>query len=264
VTSGGNNVFRAGPGYDQSTGLGTPVAGLLAPALAYDNLAPWLGISVPPPSVVTAGQPFDLTVEVEDADGRLDANFAGWVTIGLADDPGGDALGGMLTAPVVGGFATFNGLTLTHAADGYTIRAVSGAGPAEATTAPFAVAPAAATGLEIAANPAGGPPGLTVLIVDAYGNVETSFSGAVTVRFGAGSVPKGPGHHSQGAGLTAAASGGVATFTHIKPPPASRGRIVQATAAGLTAQVSLPRSALAQARPAHAHPAARPTRRRHP
>ena len=49
VTTGGNGVFQAGPGYDQSTGLGTPSAGLLAPALAYYDLAPWLGISSGPP-----------------------------------------------------------------------------------------------------------------------------------------------------------------------------------------------------------------------
>jgi hypothetical protein len=263
VTTGGNNVFRAGPGYDQSTGLGTPVAGLLAPALAYYDLAPWLGISSGPPAVVTAGQPFDVTVEVEDFDGRLDANFAGWVTISLAGDPGGDVLGGTLTASVSAGYATFTGLTLTHAADGYAIRAVSGGGPAEATTAPFAVAPAAPAQLEVAPTAANGPPGLTVVVLDSYGNVETSFSGSVTVRFGSGNAPAGPARHARGAGLSATASGGIATFTHIKPGSASRGRTLQATADGLTTQVVLPRSALAQARSDRAHPAARLARHRH-
>ena len=34
VTTGGNGVFDAGPGYDESTGLGSPSAALVAPALA--------------------------------------------------------------------------------------------------------------------------------------------------------------------------------------------------------------------------------------
>lgn len=40
VATGGNGVFPAGPGYDQLTGLGSPRAGMIAPALAYDNLCP--------------------------------------------------------------------------------------------------------------------------------------------------------------------------------------------------------------------------------
>ncbi len=84
-----------------------------------------------------------MVVEVENSDGSLDANFAGSVTISLGNDPAGDVLGGTLTAPVYDGYATFSGLTLTRAAVDDTIRAVSGAGPASATTAPFAVAAAA-------------------------------------------------------------------------------------------------------------------------
>ena len=88
---------------------GRPGAGLLRPgALAGDRSGP--------PSVVTAGQPFGMTVEVENSDGSLDANFVGSVTIRLGDDPGGDALGGTLTEPAIGGYATFTGLTLTRAA----------------------------------------------------------------------------------------------------------------------------------------------------
>jgi hypothetical protein len=269
VTTGGNNVFQAGPGYDESTGLGTPVANLLAPALAYYNLAPWLGISSGPPAVVTAGQPFDVTVEVENSDGSLDANFVGSVTITLGDDPGGAALGGTLTAPVYGGYATFTGLTLTRAGDGYTIRAVSGAGPAEATTAPFTVAPAAPAQIELAPPTAGGPVGLSIVVLDSYGNVETSFTGSVTVRWGSGAAPTGAARRARHDGLSATASGGIATFTHLEAGSASRGRALQATADGLTADVAVPKSVLAQVRLAHAqtragraHPAARIDRRR--
>ena len=132
-----------GPATTSSTGLGSPTAGLVAPALAYYDVAPWLAIGSAPPSVVTAGQPFDITVEVENSDGSLDANFTGSLTIGLENDPGGAILGGTLTEPAVDGYATFTGLTLTQAGEGYTILAVSGGGPAAATIAPFAVTAAA-------------------------------------------------------------------------------------------------------------------------
>jgi len=45
ITSGSNGAYTAGPGYDLVTGLGTPVANLIAPALA--------GFTNPGPSVVT-------------------------------------------------------------------------------------------------------------------------------------------------------------------------------------------------------------------
>src|SRR6185312_11096946 len=73
ITAGGNNVFPAAAGYDQSTGLGTPVAGRVAAALAYYDIAPWLAIGSSSTPTVAAGQPFDMTVEVENPDGSLDA-----------------------------------------------------------------------------------------------------------------------------------------------------------------------------------------------
>ena len=186
VTAGGNGVFEAGPGYDQSTGLGSPLAGMVAPALAYYDLAPWLAIGSGPPSVVAAGQPFGMTVEVENSDGSLDANFVGSVTIRLGDDPGGDALGGTLTEPAIGGYATFNGLTLTLAAAGYTILAASVDGPASATTAPVRGGgrrARAARGRRTTAA-VHGPAGLTVAVLDVYGNLVTSYDGGVTLRWG--------------------------------------------------------------------------------
>ena len=233
VTTGGNGVFNAGPGYDELTGLGSPVAGLVAPALAYYDLAPWLAIGSAPPSVVTAGQPFDITVEVENSDGSLDANFVGSVTIGLENNPGGAILGGTLTEPAVDGYATFTGLTLTHAGAGYTILAVSGGGPASATTAPFAVAAAAPAQIVVASASASG--GLSIAVLDAYGNVETSFAGSVTLKLGwARTSPGRPATPSSGT-----ASAGVATFTLLKSTGSSHTRILQATADGITASAVL-------------------------
>jgi hypothetical protein len=240
ITTGGNNAFHAGPGYDQSTGLGTPVAGRVAAALAYYDIAPWLAIGSGPPSTVAAGQPFSMTVEVENPDGSLDANFVGSVTIGLRGNPGGATLGGTLTVPVHGGYATFTGLTLMRAASGYTIVATSGAGPAAAATAPFAVAPGTPAQLVTAPSPAAhGPAGLTVAVVDAYGNLVTSFDGIVSILRGRARAKRAHGTHH--AGISATASGGIATFTHLKPGTKSipRRPVLQADAEGLATPLVL-------------------------
>ena len=65
-----------------------------------------------PPSSVTAGSPFGLTVQAEDSSGNLVTSFNGTVTVVLANNPGGATLGGTLTATASGGVATFSGLTL--------------------------------------------------------------------------------------------------------------------------------------------------------
>ena len=66
----GNNGDPAGPGYDLATGLGTPVANLLVPALAGYELPSQMTIQTEPPSSVVAGSPFGLTVQVEDSLGN--------------------------------------------------------------------------------------------------------------------------------------------------------------------------------------------------
>ena len=245
VTTGGNGVFEAGPGYDESTGLGSPMAGMVAPALAYYDLAPWLGIVSGPPAVVAAGQPFDVTVEVENADGSLDAGFIGSVTIRLGNDPGGDSLGGTLTVPAVGGFATFTGLTLDHADAGYTILASSPDGPASATSAPIEVAPG--TPAQLVVEPAAfsrGAVGLTVAVEDTFGNLVTSYDGGVTLLRGARA--RAHGRRGKGSGTVAMASGGIATFSQVGLKTPVRRQVLQAETDGLVAAAVLTPSSRVQ------------------
>ena len=56
--------FHAGPGYDETTGLGSPVADIMISDLASYNIAPRLAVTAGPPGVVAAGQSFGLTVQV--------------------------------------------------------------------------------------------------------------------------------------------------------------------------------------------------------
>ena len=58
ITSGGNGTFNAGPGYDEVTGLGSPVANLLVPGLVGDGTtatATELTVTGQPPGNVATG-----------------------------------------------------------------------------------------------------------------------------------------------------------------------------------------------------------------
>ena len=81
-----------------------------------------LVITAAPPSSVTAGAGFGLSVSVEDAYGNLESGFFGDVTIGLSGGPSGAASAAHLSAGL-GGVAAFSGLDLTEAGSGYTISA---------------------------------------------------------------------------------------------------------------------------------------------
>jgi len=97
-----------------------------------------------PPTSVSAGTDFGLTVQAEDSSGNLDSSFNGTVTVALAKNPGGATLDGTLSMTASNGLATFSNLTLTSAAAGYTLL-VSGSGVGSATTNAFTVTPAAAS-----------------------------------------------------------------------------------------------------------------------
>jgi hypothetical protein len=104
-----------------------------------------LDVTVQPPSRVTAGTPFGLTVTVLDSSGNLDTTFSGPVTVALAHDPGGGAtLGGLYRVTARQGVATFSGLSLDKPGLGYTL-AVSGSGLPVVTTSAFDVQTAVAT-----------------------------------------------------------------------------------------------------------------------
>ena len=172
-----------GPATTSPPAWARPSAGLVAPALAYYDLAPWLAISSGPPSVVTAGQPFDMTVEVENSDGSLDAELRR-----LGDDPPGERPR-RRRAGRHADRAGHRGLRHLHRADAHARRrraTRSSPFPAtarpSATTAPFAVAPAAPRSSWSSAprRPSSGSVGLTVAVLDGYGNLVTSFAGGVT------------------------------------------------------------------------------------
>ena len=233
ITSGGNGGYNAGPGYDEATGLGTPVANLLVPDLASYGLPARLNVAAQPPSSLAAGSPFGLTVSVDSPDGQLLTDASGTITISLSNDPGGAALNGTLTEPIKDGVATFSGLSIDKDGIGFSLL-FSGGGMNSATSASFNVVPATASQLVISSQPpasvtAGGAFGLAVSVEDAYGNLESEFDGSVSLA-----LVSDPVGASLAGNLTATTTGGVADFHGLSLDQAGRGFTIAASASGLT------------------------------
>ena len=69
---------------------------------------------------VQAGTPFNVTVQGRDADNNVAENFSGNVDVNASATGGSNFNGGQASVAAVGGSATFVGLVLNDAADGYT------------------------------------------------------------------------------------------------------------------------------------------------
>ena len=77
--------------------------------------------------------PSGLTVSAEDPYGNLTPSFTSSVTVALKSNPGSGTLNGTHTVVASAGVATFSGLTIDQAANGYTIQATT-TGLSSATT----------------------------------------------------------------------------------------------------------------------------------
>src|SRR3954452_10886278 len=85
-----------------------------------------------------------VKVTVQDKDGTTTSNANTSVTLALGSTPGGGALSGRKTVPAVNGVATFTGLSIDKAANGYTL-AASSPGLPVATSTPFDITKRAST-----------------------------------------------------------------------------------------------------------------------
>jgi subtilisin-like proprotein convertase family protein len=177
-----------------------------------------LFIAQQPPGSVVAGTSFGFTVGGDDRFGNPTTIFPSnaTVTVAIAANPGGsNPTGVSMTVPVVGGIATFNGLSLNKVGQAYTLK-VTSAGLTSATTNPFDVTYAAADHLVI--TQANEPPstvnagqvfGMTVTALDPFGNVDKGFSGTVSVALVQ------PVSFSGTSTTTVSVSGGMATFGNL-------------------------------------------------
>ena len=179
------------------------------------NALPHFVVTTAPPATVTAGTGFGLAVTAQYSPTIVDQAFTGSATVAISNFAGGSGttLGGTLTVTAVDGVATFSGLTLDTAANGYTLQ-VSSSTASSVITGPFNVVATAPSQIAVpAVLPSVAPGaqfGFGVVIEDQFGNIATTYNSNVTVSLGAN-----PGGSTLGGTLTVAASGGVATFSGL-------------------------------------------------
>ena len=143
ATFAGLTLNNVGNGYTlQATAAGVaPVTTGTINVAAATATATHLVVTGQPTGTVGANTPFGLTVLAETDSGNVDPAFNGPVTIAPSGNPAGSSLGGTLTVIARNGVATFAGLTLNNAGNGYTLQATSN-GLVSVVTAPINVTPA--------------------------------------------------------------------------------------------------------------------------
>ncbi len=196
-----------------------------------------LGFSVQPINAA-AGAAISPTVSVEvfDRFGNLDtADNSDFVTLSVANGPGGFAGGSTTTAPVSGGVANFSNLLL-DVAGVYTLGESATGGRHGPGSGSFTINPAAPDHLGFGvqagdtATGAAITPAVTVDVFDQYDNLVTADNtDQVTL-----SVASGPDGFTGGSTTTVTAAGGIATFSNLVLDTLGSYTLGESTASGLT------------------------------
>ncbi len=233
-------ITAVGTGYT----LDATVGGLTGAISEAFDITPGELLFTVQPSRTQAGIAMTPALEVTafDADGNVVTSFAGIVTVALGQNPGGGTLSGTLEVAAVAGVATFADLAIDRTGDGYTLMASSTHLNGTASN-PFAITPAPATLLVFTRQPIDAvqdesmSPAPQVAALDAFGNVDTNFTGTVTT-----SITTGTG--TAGAGLTGTtsvvAAAGVVSFGSLSVDSVGTGYTLDASAAGLSSATSEP------------------------
>jgi alpha-tubulin suppressor-like RCC1 family protein len=188
-----------------------------------------LGITIEQLSV-NAGANLSIAVAIQDASGNIVSASTSPVTLALGTNPGGATLEGDLTVNAVNGVATFTGVHITSAGQGYTIVA-SSQGLTAATSDAFEIVAGPAAGIGFLTPPsnvaAGQPfsPVIQVVVQDQYGNAVTTAVGGITLA-----LASNPGGGTLSGTLTAALSSGIATFPGVSINKAAQSYTLSATA----------------------------------
>ncbi|KFE72161.1 S8 family serine peptidase [Hyalangium minutum] len=231
ATFGDLSIARAGTGYTLTASAGTLTG---ATSSAFDVATGGVARLVfkLAPANTTAGTPLSTTsVELQDAQGnRVDSSAS--ITLSLTGGQGG-TLGGTTTVAAINGVATFGALSIHQAGVGYQLVA-HGAGAPDATSTAFDVAhgPVAALVLTVQpGNTAAGTsiaPAVRVTLKDAFGNVATSATDAVTVALGSN-----PRNGTLSGTKTVNATSGVATFANLSIDKKGTGYTLTASSGAL-------------------------------
>jgi len=187
------NLDKVGTGYTLVASSGALAGATSVPFDVTPAPAKRLAFTVAPASAV-AGTTFSVTVNAYNRYDTLATSFADSVTLALGGGPTGAALLGTTRQKATSGVATFPGLALRTVGENYTL-AASAAGLTGATTAAFAVSPAAAATLvavsgDLQTDSAGVtlPAPFVVEVRDAYGNTVADQPVVFTVAAGGGKL----------------------------------------------------------------------------
>ncbi len=184
------------------------------------------GVAINPAVVVTA---FDLF-------GNVATGYTGAITVAKNSGPASGVLSGTTTVNAVSGVASFGNLSINIVGT-YTLVA-SATGLTSDTSASFTITPAAAASLAFTVQPSATEAGeiitppVQVSALDAFGNVATGFTGAITVAKNSG-----PSNGNLGGDKTNNAVLGVATFDDLDINKIGDYTLI-ATATGLTSGIS--------------------------
>ncbi len=237
-TFSGLSIQTASPtGYTLSVdgvGLNSALSGsiIVSPASATH-----LVFTTEPPGTIQAGSGISLTVSAEDQYNNIDTSYVSSVGLAIGLNPGGATLGGTSIETPTAGVATFSGLTLNKADDGYTLVASSGTLP-DATSSSISVTRAPATVLAISTDPpasiqAGQRFGFSVVAEDLYGNVDPFYAGDVSVKL----VGNPSGQFLNGSTSTIM-TGGQGVFVGLTLDQAGTGYTLEVSSSGLSSSDS--------------------------
>jgi hypothetical protein len=176
-------------------------------------------------------------VEIQDVNSNRVTGSTAMVTLAIVPNAGGAVLSGTVTVAATAGVATFPGLSIDKAANGYTLNATSGSLTLATSTA-FNITPGPAAKLAFTVNPSNAvagaaiSPAVQVTVQDAQGNTVSSTASIVMAfdnNAGGGSLT---------GTLTVAAVAGVATFSNLLINRPGTGYTLRATSGTLTLATS--------------------------
>jgi len=149
------------------------------------------------PATSIAGQSITPAVQVAvlDSLGNIDTtDISTTISITIESNPGSGVLSGISSKTVVGGIATFEGLSINKAGNGYTLRiSASDLDPATSEAFNLTAAPAAYFGVTGEASmTAGGSNPTTLTAYDEFGNLATGYSGDKNIIFAGANVSTDP------------------------------------------------------------------------
>lgn len=232
----GLDIDYVGKDYKLSASA-TGLAG--ADSSAFNITADRLIVTSSPADPTAAGAPLAITVAARDGAGHTDTTFGGSIGLAIQTNPTGDTLHGSASKSAIAGIASFGGANeaaIFKAGVGYTLRASSGT-LATADSAAFDVTGQPANTLVFSASPSNATAGAafatqpSVSVQDAYGNTDTSFTGAVTVAITSGTGATGA---TLAGTTTVNAVAGVADFSGLNIVKAGTGYKLTASATSLS------------------------------